>query len=67
MERGAVPDELAGALRREGAVVLPPRPELPDVLIALFPDTMSAPEAAERAARLRGVAYAEPEEFRFGG
>ncbi|MEV4891110.1 hypothetical protein AB0K48_17130 [Nonomuraea sp. NPDC055795] len=67
MERGTAPGELADALRREGALVVPPRPELPDVLIALFPDTMSAGEAAERAAHLPGVAYAEPEVFRFDG
>jgi hypothetical protein len=66
LAQGAVAGQVAEGLRAAGAEeVLPPRAELPNVLIALFPQALGAPEAAERAARLPGVAYAEPEALRF--
>jgi hypothetical protein len=53
LAQGAVAGQVAEGLRAAGAEeVLPP-------------EALGAPEAAERAARLPGVAYAEPEALRF--
>lgn len=66
LARGAVPDEVAEGLRAAGAEeVMPPRAELPNALVALFPEALGASEAAERAERVPGVADADPDALRF--
>lgn len=68
LAQDAVPGQVAEGLRAAGAEeVFPPRAELPNVLVVLFPETLGASEAAERATRLPGVAYAEPDALRFSG
>ncbi|MEV8635155.1 hypothetical protein AB0395_26210 [Streptosporangium sp. NPDC051023] len=64
---GTEPGQVVERLLEAGADdVLPPRVELPGVLVALFPDAVGSREAAARAGRLEGVAYAEPDVLRSG-
>jgi hypothetical protein len=53
------------SLREQGAEdVRPPRAELPDVVVATFPEGTDVEELSSRALRLPGVAYAERDVFR---
>ncbi len=64
LQPGVDPGRVAAALREHGATASEPAPELPDVIVAEIPDA-DAGAFLDAAARIPGVAAAEPDALSF--